>query len=95
MLNFQALNIIGDLSNVHLYENSWKEAEEQEKRSVDLYKGAQLSYSPKLQALIEAHVKFEITAEEVIEALEPEDFIISDYNSFDSLKVDMLAPKKI
>lgn len=95
LLNFLPLGVIGDLSNIHLYEGDIERAKTQLKKDTKTFKGAQLSYSERLQNNIKLYQEGQIMLEELLSVLEPEDFIISEYKSFEEIKGDMLAPKEI
>lgn len=80
------LRLEGDLSNVHLYENSWKAAKEVAER--DPYKYP----SPKLEDFsgfkLGMHEDFNMW----INNKEIADFKLKGYQSYDNIPVEMLAP---
>ena len=92
--DMQGLEIIGDLSNVHLYANSLEMAKKQAERNTSTYEGCGLTFSPELQQFIQDYKDGILTISGLIEMMQPEDFIVQQYNSHGPLKVEMLAPKE-
>lgn len=76
------LSLIGDLRNVHLYDNSVQAAKEQLKRDPKKYQSCELT--------IENHFIEGLNVMHQIEDIEIEDFSF-DYESYPPLKVEMLS----
>lgn len=94
MTGMQALEIIGDLSNVHLYENSLEQAKEQSKRSTQLHPGCGIKFSEELMETFKQFRDGEITVDSVFKDMEVSDFELTGYTSHPPLKVKMIAPKE-
>ena len=76
--------LIGDLSNVHLYENSWYASKKLLKRDPDKYK------LPKLGIM--EHLEFDSLDE--LNIWKIKDFKLKDYKSYSNIPVEMLTPKQ-
>jgi len=87
LTKMKPLKIIGDLSNVHLYENSWNAATEICGRNLDKYK------APKLGIMDHLENNFMDTFDNFINNARIKDFKLLDYEAYPNVKVEMLAPK--
>lgn len=87
LTNMVPMNLIGDLSNVHLYENSWEAARK-------LLKRDPMKYAlPKLGMTENVHnFNSKLTLDELLNAWSINDFALSNYQSYDNIPVEMLAP---
>ena len=80
--------LIGDLSNVHLYENSWEASRELIKRDPTKFELPKLGIMDHLDSFVSDDIN------NFINALRIQDFKLLDYESYDNIKVAMLAPNK-
>jgi thymidylate synthase len=80
------LGIIGDLRNVHLYDNSISAVKEQLERSVNKYSAGKLKYNLPMDIY-----KGTGDIDDVIYRLDKDMFSLPDYNSYGPLKVPMLG----
>ena len=80
--------LIGDLSNVHLYENSWEASRELIKRDPTKFELPKLGIMDHLDNFVSDDIN------NFINALRIQDFKLLDYESYDNIKVAMLAPNK-
>lgn len=80
LTNMVPKGLIGDLSNVHLYENSWVASQELLLRDSLKYKLPKLKITEDLKELY-------------WNGLNINDFELPDYKSHDNIPVEMLAPK--
>jgi len=99
LCNLKPLGIIGDLSNVHLYDNAVEGAKEQLKR--EEYKLPTFKFSEKAKILFKKYKGSEPkdygyydNLDNVLSALTVDDFIIENYESHPTIKVEMLPYKK-
>jgi len=96
MTNMIPKTLIGDLSNVHLYENSWKASRELLKRDPFLYDLPKLGIMDHLDGLISNFHQGCVpckTLDELFSNFRIKDFKLLDYESYPNIKVEMLAPK--
>ena len=89
------LGIIGDLSNVHIYEPHMMAVHEQVSKNPNKYPSAKFSFSSKAEHYFEAFRNGEDASnlDFVLSKLSIEDFIF-EYESFPAIKAEMLAPNK-
>ena len=85
LTNMVPNKLIGDLSNIHLYENSWEAAKELIKRDPVKYDLTTLN----------DFTGFEINKnfDQWLNSKEIKDFKLNNYESHPALSVEMLAPK--
>lgn len=81
--------LIGDLSNVHIYEPHMKAVKEQLSRDVNKYSECKLDISKLIDIDIK---KYPDNLDMFIGRLKIEDFNLIDYESFPTIKADMLTP---
>jgi len=94
LTGYIALNIVGDLSNIHFYEPHIEIVTEQLQRDPLLHEGCNLQFSERFNESISEYHKGRLVLDDVINSLEIDDFIFENYQSFDKLKADMYAPIK-
>ena len=87
--NMVPLEIIGNLSKVHLYDNALEKVNEQMSRDVDKYENIELKIKdrPEYGRLLKGNCALD----NFLSNLEPSDFKLNNYKSFPPLKVEMLA----
>jgi len=87
LTNMLPKRLIGDLSNVHLYENSWNAARELTKRSAFKYE------LPTLNIVSQADFSLEsCSLDDLLDEAEISDFKLKDYKSYPNIPVEMLSP---
>lgn len=89
------VSLIGDLSRVHIYENHNEAVKEQLSKSPNSFELPTLEFSTNFYKHLNELKSKPFTKESFnnfINSLEPEDFILKNYKSFDSIKAEMLAP---
>jgi thymidylate synthase len=94
LTGIQPLSLIGDLSNVHIYEPHLDAAKKQLHNSVLAHDGCQLKVSERFLNDVSTYKKGEITFTQFINQLEVEDFQLPGYTSFKTIKAEMIAPKQ-
>lgn len=94
LTGYIALNIVGDLSNIHFYEPHIEIVTEQLQRDPLLHEGCNLQFSERFNESISEYHKGRLVLDDIINSLEIDDFIFENYQSFDKLKADMYAPIK-
>lgn len=82
-----ALAVQGNLKNVHLYDNQFEAVEEQLKRDPDKY-GESFVTAPLTDKEFWQH-----DIDTILHTLEVSDFVLNNYQSYPSIKVDMLSYK--
>ena len=87
LTNMRPKGIIGDLSNVHIYEPHLEAVKEQLSRDVDKYQ------SPIFKCFVEPNVKEDIT-NEFLDLLKISDFELEGYESYPRIPAEMLAYNK-
>lgn len=89
--------VIGDLSNVHLYENHIEQAKEQLSRNIYTYSNRDVKYVINMRLLrsMESYKKGEIKFSTVFDDLQQSDIRIINYESHPPIKADMLAQIKV
>lgn len=96
MTNMIPKTLIGDLSNVHLYENSWKASRELITRNETKYDLPKLGIMSHIDGLIENYHQGMLpnkTLNELFNNFRIKDFKLLNYESYDNIKVEMLSPK--
>lgn len=83
--------LVGDLRNVHLYDNSFEASREQLLRDVNKHAGCKLVMSPKFMELAGNVEENAISINPVINALTPEMFTLDNYTHEPAIKVPMLG----
>lgn len=81
--------IIGDLSNVHIYENHLNAVKEQLNRDTNKYEECDLTISTKARAELKDGLKYIDNG-----WIEIKDFELLSYESYPSIKAEMLAYNK-
>jgi len=96
MTNMIPKALIGDLSNVHLYENSWEASKKLLKRDPVKYELPELGVMSHIDSLIS---NFHEgcwpcrTLDDLFSKIRIKDFKLLDYESYDNIQVEMLSPK--
>jgi thymidylate synthase len=91
MTNMIPKGIIGDLSNVHIYEPHLDAVKEQLSRDVDMYGGCELRTVN--NSILNINPKEE-NLDELFRLLMVQDFELKGYESYPRIPVEMLAYKK-
>jgi thymidylate synthase len=91
LTNSVPMELKGDLSSVHLYNNSLEGVDEQLSRSFRRYKPGHLRFSGKAEKLFENYRNGVLSLDSVINTLSIDDITLPEYESFPALKVEMLA----
>lgn len=91
--NMKPLGIIGDLSNVHIYEPHLMSVQEQLSKNPNKYSSAKFKFSDRAKKLFENYRLNTLSFDNLIHNLEIEDFEF-EYESFPAIKAEMLAPNK-
>lgn len=92
LTGYKAMGIIADLSNVHFYETHIDLINQQMLNRPDTHQGCTFKFSDKMGGLFLGFREEYITFDEFISKVEIEDFIFEDYNCFEPIKGEMLAP---
>lgn len=87
-------DLYGDLSNVHIYEPHNEAVQEQLSRNTEEYESPQVILSYKLRDNCRKYREGEITLNDVLDALEPSDFILENYESYPAIKAEMIGKKQ-
>lgn len=90
------VSLIGDLSRIHIYENHQDAVKEQLNRDPNAFQLPILVFSQNFYKQLEVLKKggfTKNTLDNFIKSLEPEDFTLQNYKSFDTIKAEMVAPK--
>lgn len=85
--------LIGDLSNVHIYNNHKEAVKTQLSNSVYTHSAPKLDKSKEYYSLIMEFWQDRLSIKEFIHLLTPDMFSLVNYNSFPRIKAEMLAPK--
>lgn len=90
MTNLIPLEVIGDLSNIHIYDGHLPVVNEQLKRNPDQFNGC------KLQFTSEGEAKFQQFDEDgdvdkLFQSLNIQDFVFANYQSYDKLTAEMFS----
>lgn len=89
---YTALGIEGTLKCVHFYDNQYKAAWELMNRNPDRFPAAELEVDDYYFSVFRKHNS---SIDGLFDALEIENFRLKNYQSYDNIKVEMLAPKKL
>jgi thymidylate synthase len=89
MTGLQPLGLIGDLSNVHIYEPHFEVVEEQLTRNTETFNGCQLDFSEKGLKTFSQFNNGEIGINDTFASLQISDFIFNNYESYPALKAEM------
>lgn len=81
----------GSLRNVHLYDNSYDEALIQSVRDPKAFKAPKLVFSEHFDTIVRRYRAGDITLDGFFTKLQVTDCILENYNSYDSIKVEMLS----
>lgn len=93
LTGMQPLKLVGDLSNVHLYENSWNASKELLKRDSNKYDLPKLNIKDRPEYdRISGKNPISCTLDNLNTELEISDFKLVGYESYPNIKVEMLAP---
>jgi thymidylate synthase len=82
LTNMVPLNIIGDLSNIHIYEIYEKAIKEQMENSPQAFESPTLEFSENYLIDLDQHNKGNLSLEMLLTRIDWKDFIIKDYKSF-------------
>lgn len=96
LTNMKPLKLIGDLSNVHLYENSWEASRKLIKRDPMKYELPKLGIMDHVKSLCNNFHEGAWpcrTFDDLISKFRIKDFKLLDYESYPNIPVEMLAPK--
>lgn len=93
LTGYKALGLIGDLSNVHLYEDHIETVREQLKNNPSKYKAPTFRFSEDAKKLFFLFKQGTLDLDSLLKELTIEDFIIDNYQSYPTLKADMIEPK--
>lgn len=85
--------LIGDLSNVHIYENHLSAVNKQLENSCYQFKSPTVSKTDEYWELLADLWMDKITLKDFFNKLNPSMFILNDYKSYGSIVAEMLAPK--
>lgn len=94
MTNMVPKGIIGDLSNVHIYEPHLDAVKEQLNRNIDKYDNTNLLMLDEFHYITDKELVGELSANEIINNLRIDMFKLNNYNSYPSIKAEMLAYNK-
>ena len=92
LTGYKAQGIIGDLSNVHIYEGHIDKVREQLANDPDKYKAPTFKFSNMALACFSAYRRGVLSLNDLFNALVPEDFIFENYESYPPIKADMYEP---
>lgn len=91
MTNMIPKGIIGDLSNVHIYEPHLDAVKEQLSRDVNKYGGCELETHPEFEIVTNAFNNKKLTLDEYLSELRIDMFKLKNYKSYPRIPVEMLA----
>ena len=92
LTGYKALGLIGDLSNVHLYEPHIEKAQVQMKLNPNKYGSPTFKFSENALNLFNLYKDKSVTLDHVFNTLEIEDFIFENYESYPTIKAKMYEP---
>ena len=92
LTNMLPVGIIGDLSNVHFYNQHFEAVKEQMKNDVNLHRAPTLKFSENFYKSLEVFKTEGFNS--FISRLKVEDFILENYTSFEPIKAKMIAEDK-
>lgn len=86
--------LIGDLSNVHIYHPHIEAVKEQLSRDTDKFDKIKVEYSDNFKNIDNSFNCQDININEYFQYLKIEDFILENYESYPTISAEMLAPNK-
>lgn len=92
LTGYKAQGIIGDLSNVHIYEGHIDKVRTQLANDPDKYSAPTFKFSEKALKGFKLFREGKIVLDYAINNLEPSDFIFENYQSYPPIKADMYEP---
>ena len=92
LTGYKSLGLIGDLSNVHLYEPHIEKAQVQMKLNPNKYGSPTFKFSENALNLFNLYKDKSVTLDHVFNTLEIEDFIFENYESYPIIKAEMYEP---
>jgi thymidylate synthase len=92
LTNMIPKTLIGDLSNVHIYENHLDAVKEQLIRDTTKYNGAKFTLLHSAELLAKKYDNINI--DQFLDKHDIEEFILDDYESYPSIKAEMLSYNK-
>lgn len=93
LADLSAGKLIGDLSNVHIYDNHKTAVNSQLKNSVYEHSAPAVVKSSKYWSIVWDFWNDKLTIKEFIHELTPDMFILKDYSSYPRISAEMVAPK--
>ena len=94
LTNMKPKGIIGDLSNVHIYENHLDAVKTQLKRDVDKHSNCNLTMKDEFHYINDKELVGDIPINEIIEKMKINFFKLENYTSEESIPAKMLAYNK-
>lgn len=91
MTGMRAKGIIADLSNVHIYHDHLEVVREQLKRDVNKHDACAVRIGEDALEMIKRYNNKEFSLDTLFEEFKIEDFTLSDYSSYSSLRAEMLS----
>jgi thymidylate synthase len=88
---YKALAIQGDLKKVHLYDNSLDAVKEQLSRNVDKYDKCELLFKDEFHYITDKELVGEVSLDKIISKMEPDWFLLGNYESYPAINVEMLS----
>ena len=92
LTGFKAMGLIGDLSNVHFYETHIEAVKVQLENDPLKHSGCTIQFSEKVKSNFFSFREGKLNFDGFINAFEVEDIEFIDYESYESIKAEMLAP---
>ena len=92
LTGYKALGLIGDLSNIHLYEPHIEKAQVQMKLNPNKYGSPTFKFSEKLLRDFELFRRGNIELSAVFHSMQIGDFIFENYESYPTIKAKMYEP---
>lgn len=95
LTNMIPKGIIGDFSNVHIYEPHLDAVKEQLSRDVNKYDNCELLINSEINNILSGNIKGKnIDLNTILNNIGIFDFYLDNYKSYPSIKVEMLAYNK-
>jgi thymidylate synthase len=94
MTNMVPKGVIGDLSNVHIYEPHLDAVKEQLSRNTNEYQNCELETDISLHNQFALFRNKELSLDEILNEFSIGDFVLKNYESYPVIKADMLAYNK-
>lgn len=91
--NMKPLYLIGNISNVHIYENHLEAVKTQLERDPNKYGPPILNISDNCEKIFKNYHKGIISLNQVFKQLKISDFTFLEYQSYGKIQADMLEPK--